>query len=248
MTRSFTDDPQFYLTVPQNCPYLDGQFERKIFTHLVGEDAVHLNNILSKGGFRRSQTIAYRPACEGCKACKSARVVVPLYDFSRNQRRMLKRNDDLISIVRTNDATSEQYDLFQTYLLARHGDGGMADMNMGDYKAMVEESHVETEVIEYRLRDPDSGITGTSSGPLVAVALTDRLDGGLSMVYSFFDPTMADRSLGTFIILDHIRRAMEESLFYVYLGYWVEGSEKMAYKTRFRPLEILEEDGWVYHE
>ena len=244
MTSHLLDNPQFYLTAPQPCPYLDGKEERKVFTYLVGENAVHLNNTLSLGGFRRSQTIAYRPACESCNACRSVRVVVPLYTFSKNQRRILKRNRDIISETCAPIVTSEQYDLFQSYLLARHDDGGMVDMSVSEYQAMVEESHVDTNIIEYRLRDPDSGITGKSSGKLVGVALTDSLQGASSMVYSFFDPDLTDRSLGTYLILNHIERAIEEGLFHVYLGYWVDGSRKMDYKTRFRPLEMLGESGW----
>ncbi len=140
--------------------------------------------------------------------------------------------------------TSEQYELFQRYLNSRHGDGGMVDMSMADFKDMVEESHVDTNLIEYRIRDADSGITGKSRGKLVAVALTDSLQGAVSMVYSFFDPDMEERSLGTYLILDHINRAIAEGLFHVYLGYWVKGSPKMEYKTRFRPMEFLGPNGW----
>lgn len=244
MTNHTLDNPQFYLTAPQPCPYLEGMEERKVFTYLVGEQANHLNNMLSQGGFRRSQTIAYRPACENCKACLSVRVVVPLYDFSKNQRRILRKNRDLVAEVCPPVISSEQYDLFQRYLQARHDDGGMVDMSFDDYRAMVEESHIDTNIIEYRLRDADSGITGKSRGPLVAIALTDSLQGATSMVYSFFDPDMAERSLGTYLILDHIGRAIEEGLFHVYLGYWVKGSPKMAYKTRFRPMEFLGPNGW----
>ena len=244
MTSQFPDHPQFYLTAPQDCPYLEGEKERKIFTYLVGDDSDHLNNLLSIGGFRRSQTIAYRPACEGCNACISVRVVVPQFTFSRNQSKVMKRNSDLIAIVKPPVATSEQYVLFQRYLLARHGDGGMVDMTMGEYVAMIEETHIDTMVVEYRLRDTDSGITGQSSGDLVAVALTDRLEGATSMVYSFYRTDMERRSLGTYIILDHIKRALVEGLDHVYLGYWVKDSPKMAYKARFRPLEILTHNGW----
>ena len=244
MTRHLLDQPQFYLTAPQTCPYLDGEHERKIFTYLVGEDASRLNNLLSVGGFRRSQTIAYRPACETCQACLSVRVVVPHYRFSRNQNRILKRNADLIGQVVPAEATSEQYALFQRYLQSRHGDGGMVEMAMMDYVAMVEESHIDTFLIEYRLRDADSGITGRSNGELIGVALTDQLDDATSMVYSFFRPDMDHRSLGTFVILDHIRRAIKAGLSHVYLGYWVKNSPKMAYKTRFKPMEFLGNNGW----
>ncbi|SNY93074.1 arginine-tRNA-protein transferase [Cohaesibacter sp. ES.047] len=244
MTSHLLEHPQFYLTAPQTCPYLEGEMERKVFTYLVGEEAARLNNILSLGGFRRSQTIAYRPACERCRACLSVRVLAPLFSPTRNQTRVLKRNRDLIARVGPPVATSEQYELFSRYLNSRHEDGGMVGMSHGDYAEMIEETHIDTMVIEYRLRDPDSGITGRSTGDLVGVALTDRIEGGTSMVYSFFRPDMEKRSLGTFIILDHIRRAQQEGLDHVYLGYWVKNSDKMAYKSRFKPLEFLGNQGW----
>jgi arginine-tRNA-protein transferase len=243
MTRHSFNNPQFYLTAPQPCPYLSDQRERKIFTYMVGEDADNLNNSLSSGGFRRSQTIAYRPACENCQACLSVRIVIPLYQFSKNQRRILRKNDDLITQISGPIATTEQYALFREYLEARHDDGGMASMSMGDYGAMVEDTHVDTQVIEYRLRQPDSGITG-KGGELIGVALTDQLNGACSMVYSFFRPDLTERSLGTYIILDHIRRAIEEGWSHVYLGYWVKGSSKMDYKVRFQPMEFLGPYGW----
>jgi arginyl-tRNA--protein-N-Asp/Glu arginylyltransferase len=140
--------------------------------------------------------------------------------------------------------TSEQYSVFRSYLDARHRDGGMADMSVLDYSMMVEDSHVETRMVEYRRRGPDSAINGRGSGQLLAVALTDVLSDGLSMVYSFFDSDEAARSLGTFMILDHIARAKEMGLAYVYLGYWVQGSRKMDYKARFLPQQRLTPDGW----
>jgi len=248
VTQHSRDTPQFYLTAPSPCPYLKGQEERKVFTHLVGERAGDLNDLLTHGGFRRSQSIAYRPACEGCRACVSVRVVVADFQPSRNMRRVAERNADLLGNVRTAAPTSEQYSVFRAYLDARHRDGGMADMTVLDYAMMIEDSHVDTRVIEYRRRGPDSGITGRGAGELIAVALSDVLSDGLSMVYSFFEPGEADRSLGTYMILDHIERAQKMGLPYVYLGYWVAGSRKMDYKGRFLPQERLMPSGWVRFE
>jgi arginine-tRNA-protein transferase len=120
----------------------------------------------------------------------------------------------------------------------------MADMTVLDYAMMVEDSHVDTRIVEYRRRGPDTGINGRGAGDLLAVALTDVLGDGLSMVYSYFDADQAWRSLGTFMILDHIDRARRMKLAYVYLGYWVPGSRKMDYKGRFLPQERLTGDGW----
>ena len=248
MTQHSRDTPQFYLTAPSPCPYLSGKEERKVFTHLVGERAGALNDILTHGGFRRSQSIAYRPACEGCKACVSVRVIVDEFRPTRNMRRVLERNVDVIGEMRVPAPTSEQFSVFRGYLDSRHRDGGMADMTVLDYAMMVEDSHVETRILEYRRRGPDSRFTERGTGPLLAVALSDVLSDGLSMVYSFYDPEHAARSLGTFMILDHIERARHLGLAYVYLGYWVEGSQKMDYKGRFLPQERLLPDKWTRFE
>ena len=245
MTSHSRDTPQFYLTSPSACPYLPGKEERKVFTHIVGRRGRELNEILTQGGFRRSQTIAYRPACDTCRACVSVRVLADEFEPSGNLRRVLKNNADLIGNEIPNRPTSEQYALFRRYVDARHADGGMADMTVLDYSMMIEDSHVDTLLVEYRRRGIDSGITGKGTGDLIAVSLTDVMSDGLSMVYSFYDPDHQDRSLGTFMILDHIRRAKAKGLPYLYLGYWVEGSRKMGYKSRFTPQERLGAHGWV---
>ena len=253
MTQHSRDTPQFYLTAPSPCPYLAGQEERKVFTHLVGERALELNNILTQGGFRRSQSIAYRPACEGCRSCVSVRVIAREFRPTRSMRRIANRNADIESEMRLAVPTSEQYAIFRAYLNSRHRDGGMADMTVLDYAMMVEDSHIETRIIEYRRREPpstpapaaDGAARVRRRGDLLAVALTDMLGDGLSMVYSFFDPEESARSLGTLIVLDHIVRAQRMELSYVYLGYWVRGSRKMDYKGRFLPQEQLTPDGWM---
>jgi leucyl-tRNA---protein transferase len=245
VTQHSRDTPQFYLTAPSPCPYLAGKEERKVFTHLVGERAGELNNILTQGGFRRSQSIAYRPACEGCRACVSVRVIAEEFAPTRSMRRIFTRNADVVGEMKVAVPTSEQYAVFRGYLDSRHRDGGMADMTVLDYAMMVEDSHIETRIIEYRRREPGSSLPGRSPGDLIAVALTDVLGDGLSMVYSFFEPDEAARSLGTFMVLDHIARAKRLGLAYVYLGYWVRGARKMDYKSRFLPQERLTPDGWA---
>src|SRR5437588_2189853 len=245
MTQHPRNTPQFYLTAPSPCPYLPGQEERKVFTHLLGERAAELNDLLTHGGFRRSQSIAYRPACETCRACISVRVVADSFRPTRSMRRIQERNSDVTAEMRVAVPTSEQYSVFRSYLDARHRDGGMADMSVLDYCMMVEDSHVETRMVEYRRRGAARAASGRGGpGELLAVALTDVLSDGLSMVYSFFASEEAPRSLGTFMILDHIARARRMGLAYVYLGYWVKGSRKMDYKGRFLPQERLSPDGW----
>jgi arginine-tRNA-protein transferase len=245
VTQQPRDTPQFFLTSPSPCPYLHGKQERKVFTHLVGDRAASVNDLLTHGGFRRSQSIAYRPACEACRACVSVRVLAREFRQTRTFRRVLATNRDLVGHDRTPVPTAEQYSLFRAYLDARHADGGMVDMSVLDYSMMVEDSHVHTKLIEYRHHGIDSRITGRGDGALLAVALTDVLSDGLSMVYSFYDPEQRGRSLGTYIILDHIARARRLGLPYVYLGYWVHGSPKMDYKRRFLPQERLMHEGWA---
>ncbi|WMS45129.1 arginyltransferase [Acuticoccus sp. MNP-M23] len=235
-----TEHPQFYLTSPSQCPYLPGRLERKVFTHLVGERAEGLNDVLTQGGFRRSQNIAYRPACDGCRACVSVRVVVDEFDWTRSLKRVVKTNNHIERIERPALPSSEQYAVFRAYLDTRHAEGGMADMTVLDYAMMVEDTHVDTRVFEYRAPG-----TGHNRGALLGCALTDVLSDGLSMVYSFYEPDEVATSLGTFMILDHVARAAALGLPYVYLGYWVDGSDKMAYKTRFQPQEQLTNRGWA---
>ena len=244
MTHHPTQSPQFFLTAPSPCPYVDGQFERKVFTHLVGDKASEMNDLLTQGGFRRSQNIAYRPACESCRSCVSVRILTGEFRPSKNMRRVLARNADLIGAMHDAEPSTEQYSLFRSYLDARHRKGGMSEMTVLDYAMMVEDTHVDTKIIEYRRRGPDSFITGRGEGELIAVALSDKMSDGLSMVYSYYNPEMEDRSLGTFMILDHIARARAEGLPHVYLGYWVNGSRKMNYKVRFTPQEHLGPRGW----
>ncbi|HVT26371.1 MAG TPA: arginyltransferase [Rhizomicrobium sp.] len=232
--------PQFFLTPGGPCPYLPGKVERKVFARLNGTLAQQLNEALTHSGFRRSQMIAYRPACEGCNACVSVRIVADQFEVSRTQRRIARRNADLRRAEVTAEATREQFALLRTYLDSRHSGGGMSDMGLFDYVAMVEETPVNTHIVEYRRQTKDG-----TRGALIGCALTDVLRDGLSMVYSFFHPGEDARSLGTHMILDHIREAKARGLPYVYLGYWVRGSEKMDYKARFKPLEALGQEGWT---
>jgi arginyl-tRNA--protein-N-Asp/Glu arginylyltransferase len=231
---------RFFLTAPSPCPYLPGREERKVFAHLPLSDGPGVNDALTQVGFRRSQNIAYRPACEACDACISARIPAGDYGFSRSERRVLKDNEDLSRHLVEAEATMEQFDLLRRYLMARHAQGGMADMTWPDYVAMVEDTAVRTHLIEYRLPSGDGG-----PGDLVACVLVDILGDGLSLVYSFFEPAMHKRSLGAFVILDHVVQARLAELAYVYLGYWVPGSPKMDYKARYRPIEVLKPGGWL---
>jgi arginine-tRNA-protein transferase len=227
--------PQFfYTTAPLPCPYLAGRTERKVVTEIVGPGAEALHDRLSRAGFRRSHNIAYAPVCPSCQACVPIRVPVGSFQPGRTLRKIARVNAELEGYRVAARATSEQFQLFQRYQQVRHRDGDMASMSFYDYRAMVEDTPVETFIIEFR--DPEDR--------LISACLTDRLGDGLSAVYSFFAPGMETRSLGTHAVLWLIERARAMGLPYVYLGYWVPESRKMAYKARFRPSEILVNGTW----
>ncbi|WP_288456305.1 arginyltransferase [uncultured Sphingomonas sp.] len=233
--------PRFFVTSPQPCPYLPGRQERKVFTELSGPNATELNDALSRIGFRRSQSVAYRPSCAGCNACLSVRVLSHQFEPNATQRKLLRRHADLEVTACRPWATDEQFQLLRGYLASRHPGGGMAGMDEMDYADMVEQSPVNSVVVEYR--EPGRGGV---PGRLIGCCLTDRQADGLSMIYSFFATDEDARpALGNFIILDHIARTREAGLPYVYLGYWVKGSPRMAYKARYRPMEMLGPRGWT---
>lgn len=256
MTDQSSHFPKFYVTAPSPCPYLDGHIERKIFTELNAQQlaydreailrhrnpeaerlhAEELNHSLALVGFRRSQDIAYRPACEDCQECKSVRVPVMLFEPSKSQKRTANKNKDILFNIGPNIATHEQYDLLKQYIQNRHATGGMAEISYDEYKDMVESSPISTIIIEYRLEN----------GTLIGAALTDQMKDSLSMVYSFFDisEAMQKRSLGVFIVLNHINISKARNLNHVYLGYLVKNSPKMSYKMNFKPLEVLTSNGW----
>ena len=232
--------PRFFVTSPAPCPYLPGKSERKVFTELRGDNPDELNEALGRIGFRRSQTVAYRPSCLDCQACVSVRVAANEFRPSSSQKRTMKAHGDLVTTECRPWATAEQFELLQKYLSARHPGGGMTQMEESDFADMVEHTTVTSYVIEYR----EPGV-GAEPGRLVGACLTEYQGDGLSMSYSFYDPEHEDRAgLGNYIILDHIQRAVANGLPYVYLGYWVEGAERMQYKVRYRPLERLTRGGW----
>lgn len=225
---------RYYLSAPSACPYLEGREERKVFVHLPPIEATIINDQLSHIGFRRSQNIAYRPACLNCQACQSIRVPVQDYVFSRNDRKVMNRNKGLSKKWRPPEATEDNFALLKTYLESRHPEGGMVDMSFADVQAMIEDTLVRTHLIEYY-----------DQNKLVASVLVDALTDGLSLVYSFYDPAYESQSLGHFMVLDHIQAAQMAGYAYLYLGYYVENSPKMAYKARYKPYELLSDFGWA---
>lgn len=224
----------FFTTAPLPCPYIPGRLERKIVTELNGPDAEVLHEALSRAGFRRSPSIAYTPACPGCNACIPVRIIASDFEADRTMKRIGKANADLAVRRVPARATAEQYRLFSRYQESRHSGGDMALMGFYDYRSMVEDSPIDTFLVEFRRPD----------GSLTAVCLADRMSDGLSAVYSFFEPDLPKRSLGTYVVLWLVEEARRLGLPYVYLGYWIAESRKMSYKTRFQPLEAFGPNGW----
>ena len=230
-----SDTTEFFATPSLPCPYLPGRFERKVFIELRGKRSNEIHNQLAKAGFRRSQGIVYRPLCDGCKACVPVRVLAENFKPKKWMRRIISKTANIRVEEFSPSATAEQFTVFQKYLMRRHSKGSMMGMDFCEFKAMIEDTPGPTSIIEFR--DPD--------GALAGACLTDVLSDGLSMVYSFYDPELENLSMGSAIILWHLRKAAESGLKYVYLGYWIEESKKMAYKIRFTPIEALQSEGWM---
>lgn len=224
----------FYSTKTSACDYFADRLESKTVTDLNGRDAQVWANVLSRAGFRRSHGLCYIPACPNCRACISVRIRAHDFVLSKAMKKIIHRNEFTHLSVVPNIATAEQYELFKRYLSARHAGGEMEKMRYEEYRAMIEESPIETDLFELR-----------EQGTLIAVMLIDVFDDGYSAVYSFFDPSFGKRSLGTFMILELIRRTKEAHKPYVYLGYLIKGLSNMAYKGRFEPLEYYAGGEWT---
>lgn len=237
ITGKVTQLVSFYRSSALPCPYILGQLERKLFTRLPGQDVDNLNGSLTVGGFRRSHEFVYRPICDHCSACKPVRIRAEAFAPSRNVRRLFKKNADLVMREAPCVPTSEQYRLFARYQARRHGDGDMASMGPEDYAAMIREGSEHSSLMEWRLGEA-----------LVAVILIDHVEGGISAVYSFFDPALPERSLGRHMVNALAQWARDSGLRHVYLGYWIAQSRKMAYKAEFQPLEVLEGGHWIPFE
>ncbi len=227
--------PRFFVTAPAPCPYVPGRTERKVFAELKGGSAMEMSEALGRIGFRRSQNVVYRPSCDFCQACVSMRVMAPMFAPTASQKKLLRRHADLEVSACEPWATAEQWALLRRYLAVRHPQGGMAAMDAHDYADMVEQTPVDTVVVEYREPSSDG-----QPGRLVGCCLTDKQSDGLSMIYSFYEPdSVTRRGLGSFIILDHIIRAGDAGLPYVYLGYWIDDCDRMSYKKSYQPAEAL---------
>jgi leucyl-tRNA---protein transferase len=228
-------DLRFFLTVPHACSYLQGREATTLFLDPQESHGQGIYDSLALLGFRRSGRHLYRPHCEGCSACVSVRIPVDLFAPGRSQRRLAKRNSDLRLIERPALFDAEHYALYERYIRLRHWDGDMYPPSREQYRTFLTLEEPYARLLEFRLGER-----------LLAVSAFDRLEHGLSAIYTFFDPDPAfdRRSLGTFAVLSLVEAARREGLPHVYLGYWIRECRKMSYKAAYRPLEVLEGRLW----
>ena len=226
-----------YLTIPEPCPYLDSKISTSLVVDPEYSHSLASISQLTRNGFRRSGNMIYRPHCDVCKSCVSVRIPVNDFQPNKSQRRVIKKNQDIV-VERTNaDHDAEHFELYLKYQKSRHPESSMCDDDPQRYREFLISKNTDTWFNCFYL-----------DAKLVAVSVIDRLDDGLSAVYTFFDPDLHSRSLGTLAVLGMINEARSMQKDYVYLGYWIENSDKMSYKTRFAPLEFYLNQQWIQIE
>ncbi|MGA8276932.1 MAG: arginyltransferase [Rhodanobacteraceae bacterium] len=224
---------RLFQTLPHPCGYFSGRTAQNLVLDPASPDIARLYNLALPSGYRRAGGHVYHPRCSACRACIACRVPVARFRPDRSQRRCLTTNGDLTVTIEAPAYNDERFRLYRRYLESRHPDGGMDDAEPDDFSRFLYTAWSPTRFIEFR-----------HGNRLLALAVTDFCDSGLSAVYTFFDPLEAARGLGTLAILHQLRIARESGLPHVYLGFWIAAHLKMDYKARFRPLEILRDGEW----
>ncbi|MCV6590445.1 MAG: arginyltransferase [Marinobacterium sp.] len=225
----------FYATPGHSCSYLHNREAKTLFVDPQAIIAKDTYSELSDLGFRRSGRHVYRPHCDQCQACISVRIPVERFRPSKSQKRLLARNRDLKVRATPPQLTPEYYQLYERYIIARHADGDMYPPSQAQFSSFLVEGDQDSVFFEFR----------DSQNTLVALAVCDFLNEGLSAIYTFYDPDMTKRSLGSFAILWQITECQRLELPCLYLGYWVKDCRKMNYKLAFRPAELLLDSNWV---
>ena len=226
----------FYLSNTENCSYVDNKKERKIFTIMDNPNNADEYESLIKFGFRRSHNILYNQVCDSCNLCKSIRINCVNFNPSKSQKRVIKKNYGIYEKKLKARPSLKQFELFKKYLKFKHDKSEMNEMNYYDYKKMMEAPGIETKIYEYYYEKK-----------LVACVISDFLDDSISMVYSFYSEKILKNSIGKYMILDHLELAKNLNKNYLYLGYWVEGCNKMDYKSKFNSSEVLINNKWQHH-
>ena len=226
---------RFYATPSHECSYIEGQQAKTLFVDPQAEVDKNIYSQLSDLGFRRSGTHIYRPHCEKCNACVSVRIHALKFKASKTQRRIRNKNQDLTVTLHKPYLNMENYALYEKYINARHSDGDMYPPSPAQFMSFLVEGSQDSQFAEFR----------TPEGTLVAVAIIDFLEQGLSALYTFYDPDLTERSLGTYAIMWEIEECQRREQAYLYLGYWVKNCRKMNYKTRFTPIDMLINEHWI---
>lgn len=224
----------FFATSAHDCSYLEGREATTLFVDPLAPIDKHLYSALAEAGFRRSGNQIYRPWCQSCSACIPVRVLVGRFSGDKRHRRIWRRNRDLAMNRMPPQFTDEYFLLYQRYINARHADGDMYPANAEQFESFLVSGRPEVWFYEFRAHDE-----------LLAVAVVDELDDGLSAVYTFFDPGCGKRSLGVFAVLWLIEEARRQGLQHLYLGYWIKQCQKMSYKTDYKPIEMLINNTWI---